>query len=328
MPVNLTTSTSPHPLKTAVLFLVFNRLDTTKEVFEAIRQAKPPRLYIAADGARASRVGEAATVQAVRDYVVSHIDWECEVKTLFRDKNLGCKYAVSGAITWFFENEEMGIILEDDCLPRQSFFGFCEALLERYKHDQRISQISGVNLQSDYLANDDSYYFSRINNIWGWASWRDRWQDSYDIEMKKWPRIRDEGRMADWLCSSVEEKYWTNSFEQVYIGKINTWDYQWVFGSWLQGRLSVMPRQNLISNIGFGPDATHTTEVTVLSNLQAVEMQFPLRHSESIFASRVLEMRFLEKICIVPLHRRVTNKICRLIQKLRATNASSKYSDL
>jgi len=135
--------TPPKPLETAVLFLVFNRLDTTKQVFEAIKKAKPPRLYIAADGARKNIDNEDKIVQDIRNYLISNIDWECEVKTLFREKNLGCKYAVSGAIDWFFENKEMGIILEDDCLPSQSFFWFCEELLNKYKDDKRIFLISG-----------------------------------------------------------------------------------------------------------------------------------------------------------------------------------------
>ena len=130
----------PKPLKTAILFLVFNRLDTTKKVFKAIRQAKPPRLYIAADGARANKKGECKNVQLVRDYIMQNVDWDCDVKTLFRDKNLGCKYAVGGAITWFFETEEQGIILEDDCLPSQSFFWYCEELLDRYKEDKSLQK--------------------------------------------------------------------------------------------------------------------------------------------------------------------------------------------
>ena len=132
----------PHPLNTAVLFLVFNRPDTTRQVFEAIRKAKPPRLYVAADGPREDHPGEDEKVREIRDYVMNNIDWDCEIKTLFRDKNLGCKYAVSGAITWFFENEEMGIILEDDCLPSQSFFWYCEELLKKYKDIDTIMHIN------------------------------------------------------------------------------------------------------------------------------------------------------------------------------------------
>ncbi len=153
------------PLETAVLFLVFNRLDTTKQVFEAIKEAKPPRLYIAADGARKDKSGEEEEVKAVREYVMKNIDWDCEIKTLFREKNFGCKYAVSGAIDWFFENEEQGIILEDDCLPSQSFFWFCEELLERYKDDMRIFMIAGTSyLFNEYEAIND-YFFSKYISI-------------------------------------------------------------------------------------------------------------------------------------------------------------------
>lgn len=160
--------TPPYPLNTAVLFLVFNRPDTTKQVFEAIRKAKPPRLYVAADGPRLNRAGEEEKVKAVREYLMDNIDWSCEVKTLFRQENLGCKYAVSGAITWFFEHEEMGIILEDDCLPSQSFFWFCEELLNRYNNDTRIFLISGFNSINKWKNNSFDYLFSYYGSIWGW----------------------------------------------------------------------------------------------------------------------------------------------------------------
>lgn len=157
------------PLKTAVLFLVFNRPETTKTVFEAIRKAKPKRLYIAADGPRKHREGENEKVSSVRQ-IVTYVDWPCDVKTLFRDENLGCKSAVSGAITWFFNHEEEGIILEDDCLPHPDFFPFCESLLKRYANDERIWVITGNNFQNGIQRGEASYYFSRYNHVWGWAS--------------------------------------------------------------------------------------------------------------------------------------------------------------
>jgi len=164
----------PHPLKTPVLFLIFKRLDTTKQVFEQIKKAKPPRLYIAADGPRDYVEGEAEKVKAAREYVLSNIDWNCEVKTLFREKNLGCGKAVSEAITWFFENEEQGIILEDDTVPSQSFFWFCEELLNRYKDEKKVWHIGGTNFQDGIIRGNGDYYFSALNHIWGWASWVDR----------------------------------------------------------------------------------------------------------------------------------------------------------
>jgi hypothetical protein len=313
--VNLTTFSQPSPLKTAVLFLVFNRLDTTRQVFEAIRLAKPPRLYIASDGARLSREGEDETVKAVREYLVSNIDWECEVKILFREQNLGCKLAVSSAISWFFENEEMGIILEDDCLPDPSFFPFCEELLERYRHDPRIGMISGDNFQFGHKINNDSYYFSNINHIWGWATWRSRWQHDYDVAIKHWPQIRDEGRVADWFGSKAEQDSFAENFEKVYQGKIDTWDYQWHFGSRLNGRISVMPNFNLISNIGFGEGATHTIGESKLANLVIHEMQFPLKHPAAVFASQIMDSRWLSNFLTISIYSRLRKKITNFFRR-------------
>ncbi|APD50324.1 nucleotide-diphospho-sugar transferase [Francisella hispaniensis] len=263
----------PYPLKTPVLFLVFNRLDTTKQVFEAIRQAKPPKLYVASDGARKSKEGETEKVQKVRDYIMSNIDWNCEVKTLFRDENLGCKYAVSGAINWFFENEEMGIILEDDCLPSQSFFWFCEELLEIYKNDTRVWHIGGTNPIDKELTSNE-YYFSKYNRIWGWASWRRAWIH-YDVDIGIWPKIKREKILFD-ILEQKEAKIFEKIFDNVYEGKVETWDYQWFLIRLLNAK-AIIPNANLISNLGFGEEATHTTdEENYLANLARGEMSFPL----------------------------------------------------
>ena len=269
------------PLNTAVLFLVFNRLDTTTQVFESIRLAKPPRLYIASDGARTLREGEKITVQAIRDYVLSHIDWECEVKTLFRESNFGCKYAVSGAIDWFFENEEMGIILEDDCLPNPSFFRFCEELLEQYRVDERIAMISGDNFQLEQKRTDASYYFSRYNHIWGWASWRRAWQH-YDPNANAWPEMRDGKWLEVLFKDHNEQRYWTGVMQAVHDGKIDTWDYQWGLASWSQNMISILPNVNLISNIGFGADATHSRSGSIYADLPTESLRFPIRHPKVI----------------------------------------------
>jgi hypothetical protein len=246
----------PHPLNTAVLFLVFNRPNTTKQVFESIRKAKPPRLYIAADGLREDRLGEEETVQSVRNYVMSNIDWNCEVKTLFRDKNLGCKYAVSGAITWFFEQEEMGIILEDDCLPSQSFFWFCEELLDIYKCDTRIMMVGGTNYFDDLTDQvHESYIFSRYFNIWGWATWKRAWS-LYDVGIKRWSKNMHNNDLKHVLCNAEASKYFSRAFDLIKTNKIDTWDYQWCFTCLFNNGLSIVPAKNLISNIGV--TGTHT----------------------------------------------------------------------
>ncbi|WP_459200953.1 nucleotide-diphospho-sugar transferase [Methanococcus sp. CF] len=270
------------PLNTPVLFLIFNRLDTTKQVFEIIREAKPPRLYLASDGPRENRMGEDETVNAVRGYVLDSIDWDCEVKTLFRDKNLGCKYAVSGAITWFFENEEMGIILEDDCLPSQSFFWFCEELLNWYKDDLRIWQISGDNFQNGIQRGTGDYYFSRYIHIWGWATWRSRW-NCYDVDMKNFETFSNNFEIKNVFNHTKTQRHWIKLFKEAYLGNVDTWDYQWFYCALSNNGLGVMPNKNLVTNIGFGLDATHTkNEDSKNANINRHEISLPLIHPEFI----------------------------------------------
>lgn len=275
-----------------ILFIVFNRLDTAKRVLESIQQAKPPKLYIASDGARSSRDCESDQVTNVREYILANIDWECEVKTLFREKNLGCKIAVSSAISWFFEHEEMGVILEDDCLPHPTFYRFCQELLDKYKDDQRIAMISGNNFQFGHKLNNDSYYLSKNNHIWGWASWRDRWVNDYDIKMTQWPIIKDENRVSDLFDSKEEQKHFHQVFEKVSKNGIDTWDYQWNFCSRINGRVAILPNINLVSNIGFGVNASHTKEISEVANMDTQEMIFPLKHPRNFFVSSMLDSRY------------------------------------
>jgi hypothetical protein len=242
-------------LKTAVLFLVFNRPDTTRQVFEAIRQAKPARLYVAADGIRKFHEGEAELIAMTRK-IATAVDWPCEVKTLFREKNLGIKNAVESAITWFFQHEEQGIILEDDCLPHQDFFQFCETLLSYYRYDERISMITGNNYQAGHRRGEGSYYFSQYNVTWGWASWRRAWKH-YDGDLNFWPTWK---LSTDWkkkFSNFFERKYWERVFDRTFAKQIDTWDYQWHASICHYGGLTVTPNVNLVSNIGFGPNATN-----------------------------------------------------------------------
>jgi hypothetical protein len=259
------------PLKTAVLFLVFNRPDTTRQVFEAIRQAKPPRLYVAADGPREDKLGEVERVEQVRT-IVTGVDWPCEVKTLFRDKNLGCKKGVSSAITWFFEQEEQGIILEDDCLPHLDFFSFCENLLNRHYSDERIFAITGDNFQNGTWRGDASYYFSKYAHIWGWATWRRAWKH-YQGDMNFWPKWRDSDAWKKYKPDKIERRYWQKIFDSCYSGQIDSWDYPWTASALYKNGLTVTPNVNLVSNIGFGEDGTHTlSKNNKFSNMPTMEL--------------------------------------------------------
>jgi hypothetical protein len=267
-------------LKNSVLFLVFNRADTTAQVFEAIRQARPPRLYVAADGAREGRPGEDALCEETRR-VATQVDWPCEVRTLFRDRNLGCKAAVSSAITWFFEHEEQGVILEDDCLPAPVFFAYCDELLEKYRDDERVTCISGDNFLPDSVRQQltDSYYFSVFNHIWGWASWRRAWQ-GYDVNMSDWSLQRGKAILKRVFPDNPPlRRIWLGTLDRVARGEINTWDYQWVYHCWRAGGLTCLPSVNLISNIGFDERATHTVDGNnQLAALPTQSLAMPLKH--------------------------------------------------
>lgn len=263
-----------------VLFLIFNRPDKTAQVFEAIRAVCPNRLYVAADGPRPDRPGEAERCARARE-IATAVDWPCEVRTLFRDANLGCKRAVSGALDWFFGEEEAGMVLEDDCLPHPDFFRFCDVLLERYAEDERVSVITGDNFQRGRRRGDASYYFSRYNHCWGWASWRRAWR-LYDGELGFWP---DWKTSADWrerIPDAVERRYWEGVFDRVARGEIDSWAYPWTASVWYRGGLTATPNVNLVSNIGFGSDSTHTASVDSPLAGMATAAIGELRHPESI----------------------------------------------
>jgi hypothetical protein len=258
-----------------ILFLIFNRPDTTARVFEAIRQAQPPRLYIAADGPRVGYSGEAEQCANARR-VAAAVDWPCEVRTLFRDKNLGCREAVSGGINWFFEHEPEGIILEDDCLPHPTFFTYCAELLARYREDERVMVISGDNTIPASFPTTHSYCFSRFPLIWGWASWSMAWR-RYDFEAFKQADRHTIIRRVEasrWFTS-----HWETVYQKVATGEIDTWDYVWNYSVWANDGLATIPSVNLILNIGFGESATHTKSPECpRARVPVKALEFPLVH--------------------------------------------------
>lgn len=276
-----------------ILFLIYNRPDTTHRVFESIRAVRPPRFYIASDGPREDEDADPRKVKVARN-IATQVDWPCEVKTLFRDRNLGCKSAVSGAITWFFKHEEQGIILEDDCLPHPDFFAFCESLLDFYNDEKRILSITGNNFQAGYKRGDSSYYFSKYSHCWGWATWQRAWK-LYDQTMRSWSNFRDNDGLVPWADGNYWfSDYWTRIFNAVVNNNIDTWDYQWTFSCWLNGGLTCIPNSNLVKNIGFGEEATHTKRKPSRSLSNFTNFDFPLRHPYQI--SRNLEAdRFTDK---------------------------------
>lgn len=299
----------PEPLTVAVLLLGFSRPESTERVFETIRKAKVPRLYVAVDGPRPGRPEEAVRCQRVRD-VIKGVDWPCEVNTLFRQQNLGCKKAVEQAVTWFFDREERGIVLEDDCLPEQSFFWFCQDLLRHYENDPRIGVISGGNYQNGVRRSSGSYYFSKYSGSWGWATWRRYWS-IYDVELKsvhlpelleRLTRISEGSRIfvKYWgeiflRCKPTESSDWAsvlpgnlsvkgNSREPSPRVWYNTWDYPLLISGFNQRSpyLHIVPDVNLVRNIGFTDEGTHTAAGGYNPTTRSENLSFPLRHPVSV----------------------------------------------
>jgi len=263
------------PPKSAVLFLVFNRPENTLQVFDVIRKAKPPRLYVAADGARVDREGEAELAARVRE-IATAVDWPCEVKTLFREENLGCGRAVKTAIDWFFGSETSGVILEDDTVPTLEFFQFCNELLIKYHEDQRVAMIAGTN-HTGYKSDNDSYIFSKNKACWGWATWQRAWKNM-DLDMV-WRGLPQASSIKKNMGYTVRHyRHWQNALNAIDIGQVNAWDWQWYFSIAAQNQLTIFPNVNLVSNIGFGHDSTHTKGKIKKEYIRTGNLAFPLKH--------------------------------------------------
>jgi hypothetical protein len=274
---------------TPVLFLVFNRLDTTKKVFEQIRKVRPVRLYIAADGPRNEEAEDVVKCFAVKEYLHHAIDWPCEVKTLYREENLGCGFAVCNAIDWFFQQEEEGIILEDDCLPSIRFFSFCAELLEVFRNEKTIYHISGINhvwrLTQDLKS---SFYFSRYSLCWGWATWRRAWQQN-DLLLHSEVNIRSS--ITDVFDTFQERKYWNRELNfilsEIKKNTLSIWDTQWFFTILKNRGKSITPKYNLVQNIGFGLSATHTKDENLSHFYPIQTLEFPLHIPEYEIANQL-----------------------------------------
>jgi hypothetical protein len=292
------------PLTTAVLFVVFNRPEVTQRVFAAIRTARPLRLYIAADGPRANVPADGPTCAATRA-ITSAVDWPCTVSTLFRETNLGCRAAVSSAVTWFFQHEEEGIILEDDCLPTASFFTYCQILLEAFREDRRVGHIAGTAFfqKEAFPTPTESFVFSRYGSIWGWATWRRAW-DAYDVDITKWSLMLDRRWLLSAYPDASERRARLRIGERLVRRSLDTWDFQWTFARNFNSMLSIVPTKNLVVNIGFGADATHTTLIDRKAPTGAEELTFPLvfppfiladAHHDQVFIKRAFKRAILSK---------------------------------
>jgi hypothetical protein len=269
-----------HPLATPVVLCVYNRPHLTQQILDALRAVRPLRILVIADGPRTNDPTDHAKCEDVIR-IIRSIDWEADIDWNVSDVNLGCRKRIQTGLSWAFARVEEAIVLEDDCVPHPSFFRFCRELLDRYRSNRRVVLISGSSFVIEQDCAAESYLFSRYPLIWGWAAWRRSWE-LYDPDVDSWERLRDTPWLSNFLADPLAAAYWRRIFEHARSG-YDTWDYSMTFSCWHSGGLSVHPRRNLISNIGFGSDATHTRDLgSVFANLPVQEMAFPLVHPKRV----------------------------------------------
>jgi hypothetical protein len=314
-------------MKSPVLFIVFNRPDTTQKVFEEIAKAKPGKLYVAADGPRKDKLGERELCELTRQISI-RVNWPCEVLTRFQDNNLGCKCGVSSAIDWFFENEEEGIILEDDVVPRQDFFEYCDLVLNYYRNDERVFMATGTNYFSDMDATDP-IFFSQHFSIWGWATWKRAWE-YYDVEMGEWKKEKIKKKFEYQFGANYIWRHFQDVFNSLQSTFSDTWDIQWVFACLNNSGLCITPKVNLISNIGVV--GTHGNVVTDSHFIKSLPLSIKEEQLKRITVTinseydqklhkvknlptqrRKLAINFFKKIGLYVVLRKLKNKIWQFI---------------
>jgi hypothetical protein len=259
-----------------VALFIFNRPDSTRRVLDALRHARPARLFIIADGPRDNGAGDRTACAAARETIVEGVNWPCEIRREFSDKNLGCARRVSSGLHWVFDQVESAIILEDDCVASEAFFKFTGELLRRFDADERLGVVSGSNFQPQDVSDGAGYYFSRYPHCWGWATWRRAWK-AYDHAMTDWPAMKQSGWLRELLGSAREARYWEYIFDRVAAGEIDSWAYRWTFACWRRNFLTALPAANLVTNIGFDRAATHTTR-GVGPRSRDRDQPWPLKH--------------------------------------------------
>jgi len=297
-----------------ILLITYKRLDTTQKVLERIAQVKPSHLYISNNAPNPAKPDDNEKVFAVRAMIEKRIDWPCSVKKLYRTDHVGAGVSISSAVTWFFENVEEGIIFEDDTLPDISFFPFCKAMLKKYRYEDKIKMIGGINFQDGLKRGDASYYFTRLCHIWGWATWRRTWKE-YDFELKTVSREDVAKATYNYFGEKRVVKEWEHIYDNLKNKTYDTWDYQLAMSVWKNDGINIIPQKNLVTNIGYGQDAVHTTGSDPFSNIPAEDL------GEILYATEIEVDKDADKYTlnkIFPLPKRTLGSIGRsLLRKLK-----------
>ncbi|AFZ08576.1 methyltransferase FkbM [Oscillatoria nigro-viridis PCC 7112] len=300
-------------MKTPVAFFGFNRPHTTERVFAAIREVKPPKLLLVVDGPRSDKPEEAEKCAEVRA-IIEKVDWDCQVYKNYAEANMGCKHRVASGLDWVFNTVEEAIIVEDDCLPNPSFFHFCEEMLDLYRNEPRVMMISGTNYLEEWKLDRQSYHFSYYGGIWGWASWQRAWQ-FYDINMQAWINPDVKAKIKAILADEAQYKIRARDLENTFQGKVDTWDFQWSFARLAQGGLSIVPCVNLVANLGFGLEATHTGTLNKeIAEMKQLDLKFPLEINDNLMVDREYDRLMFEKLFIS--HESLINKAIKHLKKI------------
>lgn len=295
---------------TPILMITYNRPEHARAVFNAIKRVKPKRFFIAADGPK-NEYDNLKIEQSLA--IINDIDWECELKTLIRKENLGCGKGPASAISWFFENVEEGIILEDDCLPNESFFDFCQKLLTTYRFSENVMMISGTSYQAEQM-NENSYYFSKYVHVWGWATWRRAWKN-YDYRLDGDDDQSRKAIISKTFSNPRERAMWRFNMD-IIINGLDAWDYQWMYCIWKNDGLSIIPWKNMVSNIGFGQDATHTTDANSHQSNMKRHLLEKIYHPKEIKKNRTADQFERYSILIEPSLKYYKKRLASLLNRI------------
>jgi hypothetical protein len=280
-----------------VVLIIFNRPNHTRAVFDRIAAIRPRQLFVIADSPRPNRPDDVRNCEESRA-ILDRVNWNCNLSTNVSETNLGCGRRISSGLDWVFDRVDRAVILEDDCVPDPSFFRFCAELLERYKDDARIRTISGDNFLSGRTRTNWSYYFSNFHGIWGWATWRRSWQKT-DMGMRQWPEVRGGGWLADMLgADGASVRFWASRFNKTFDGQMDSWVFPYLLSCWLDHGLAVTPNRNLVRNIGFGQEATHTRNGRNYMEYPAEPMPFPLIHPPFMVCDRLSDRETFRRRCL------------------------------
>lgn len=290
-----------------VLFVFFNRKDVALNTFNHIKKVQPAKLYLACDGPRASIKQEQDVVENIRKEILNLIDWPCDIKTRFLNSNLGCSLGVSTAVSWMFESEECGIVLEDDCVPSPSFFDYVKEMLNKYREDSRIGLVAGFNPIASKIKIEDSYCFSNYKSTWGWATWKRAWHN-FDIDMAWRNKPVESSILSNMGLYNRDVNYWRYRIKAIDSGYVSAWDWQWFMSLSSQNQLTIYPKYNLISNIGFGKDSTHTVfNIGGDEIISSKDLEFPLQHPKYVVPNIEFEKLFHKR------NNSIINKMAQLL---------------